>query len=378
MSHAGLYIHIPFCQSKCGYCSFNSIPADRETADDYLATVEKQSATYSIHPQISGLIFDSIFFGGGTPTLASAERLGLLLSSLRSRFQFTEAPEISIEANPNGITTKNLQTLRQSGFNRLSFGIQSFQDDLLTKMERSHTGQQASLAVEMARDAGFKNLNCDLIYGLPGQTIGHWQHDLHTILKLAPEHLSLYELSVEPNTSFHHRQTAGSLTLPNDDALADMEDLSSAMLASTYDQYEISNYAHKNHQCQHNLTYWRNGTYLGLGAGAVSCLEGLRFSQQANPHLYMQAVEQGHSTLMDCESLSKTRRFRETIIMGLRLVQGVDLKSLEQLTGLNVQQVYGSLMDELLAKGHLQYCHPHLRIPKNFLGVANQILHQLV
>jgi oxygen-independent coproporphyrinogen-3 oxidase len=378
MSHAGLYIHIPFCQSKCGYCSFNSIPADRETADHYLGSVAKQAIAYSVHPQIGGIVFDSIFFGGGTPTLASANILTTFLESLFDLFHFTSEPEISIEANPNNVTAEDLQILRQSGFNRISFGVQSFQDDLLTKMERTHTGTEAIQAVHMARKARFNAVNCDLIYGLPGQTAIHWQDDLATILDLGPEHISLYELSVEPGTAFHNRQSAGTLILPDDDTLADMEELSKAKLAKLYHQYEISNFARSGHQCRHNLTYWQNGTYLGLGAGAVSCIDGLRFNHQPSAKSFMQAIHNNQSTIIYAEALSPKARFRETIIMGLRLTRGVNLNALQQQTGLSPEHVYGTLLDELLKSGKLVLSGDALTIHPQFRPVANQILHQLV
>lgn len=378
MSHAGLYIHIPFCQSKCGYCSFNSIPANRIMADEYVQAIRHHVDLYAEQAQIKHLIFDSIFFGGGTPTLASPEQLSGLLHYLLAQFNFTDQLEISIEANPNSVNKGDLAVLRKAGFNRLSFGIQSFDDKLLKRLNRTHTGSQAKQALLWARDAGFDNLNCDLIYGLPDQTTDHWQHDLDTIAQIKPDHLSMYELSIEPGTSFHTEQSAGSLTLPDDDGLADMEDLSKAILTPHYDQYEISNFSKVGKECRHNLTYWQNGTYLGLGAGAVSCIDGLRFTHQPDPTRFMEAMRQKHSTIIHSECLSSKARFRETIVMGLRLVRGVNLTALEQQSKLHHEEVYGTLLDELIEKKHLVTNSDFLYIPKPLLGVANQILNQLV
>ncbi len=378
MNHAGLYIHIPFCQTKCGYCSFNSVPANRKITDDYLESIHTQARMYNATPQIRDIIFDSIFFGGGTPTLASAPPLHRLLHTIKDLFQLAEHPEISIEANPNSISPAELATLQEAGFNRLSFGVQSFQDELLAAMERTHTGNQAKQAINWAIDAGFTNINSDLIYGLPGQTTHQWQDDLHTILALEPDHLSLYELSIEPGTAFHQRQKDGTLPLPDEDTLADMEDISRELLTKTYNQYEISNFAKPGKQCRHNLTYWQNGTYLGLGAGAVSCIGGERFSHHPSASQFTQAIHHHKTTISHRETLDPEARFRETIIMGLRLVQGVNIVYLEQQSELTLHQVYGCLIDDLISKGHLHYNKPYLRIPPKLLQVANQILHQLV
>ena len=376
MNHAGLYIHIPFCKSKCGYCSFNSISAQRSQADTYLQTLQHQIADTTIFGQ--HLTFDSIFFGGGTPTLASPEQLQHLLTFLRHHFSFTPQVEISIEANPNSINKQDLTILYQAGFNRLSLGVQSFDDQILTGINRTHTGQQAIQALYWAREANFTNINCDLIYGLPKQTTDQWQEDLHLILDLKPQHLSLYELSIEPGTAFHTQLQAKQLILPQDDLLADMEELSKSLLSPIYQQYEISNFAKNNNQCRHNLTYWQNSTYLGFGAGAVSCINGIRFTHQPNPKLFTEAVQQKKNTITYAECLSPKARFQETIIMGLRLVQGVHLPALEQQSKLSHHKVYGSLIEDLLNKGQLEYHPPYLRIPQTLLGVANQILQQLV
>ncbi len=378
MNPAGLYIHIPFCQSKCGYCSFNSIPASRKIADEYLQTIHQQIATYSTCEQIKSLTFDSIFFGGGTPTLASPEKLCELLDILLGHFTFTPDLEISIEANPNSISKQDLITLNKARFNRLSLGVQSFQDQILARINRSHSGKEAKQAVLWGYDAGFANINCDLIYGLPGQTLANWQTDLHTIADLQPNHLSLYELVVEPGTAFHAEAQAKSLILPDDDILADMEAVSKTTLDPIYDQYEISNFARDGKQCRHNLTYWHNGSYLGLGAGAVSSINGVRFTHQPSPHLFMDTVKQNKSTIVQTECLSPKASFRETMIMSLRLVQGVNLCELEQQTQLQHHEIYGSLLGNLIETGQLKYKKPYLSIPRQSLGLANQILCQLV
>ncbi len=378
MSHAGLYIHIPFCQSKCGYCSFNSIPANRTTADAYLQAIQHQAITYSTQANKQHITFTSIFFGGGTPTLASPEKLSHLLHFLLQQFNCSNNPEISIEANPNSVSKKDLGILRTAGFNRLSLGVQSFNDPILKRIQRTHTGAQAKQAMTWAREVGFTNLNCDLIYGLPTQTANHWQDDLHSITDTKPDHLSMYELSVEKGTSFHTEQRNGTLILPDDDGLADMEDISKEILASTYHQYEISNFSREGKECRHNLTYWKNGTYLGLGAGAVSYIKGTRFTHQTSPQQFVQAIQQNQSTIIHSETLDREARFRETVVIGLRLVRGVNLAKLEKQSKMNHRHVYGSLIEELIAKKHLVRDADYIHIPKSLLGIANQILHQLV
>ncbi len=375
---AGLYLHIPFCRSKCGYCAFNSITASRGMADEYLDLLDEKIAAYASLPWSREQVFTSIFIGGGTPTLASPEKLAKVLTSCRHHFNMSDQAEISMEANPDSIDQDSLSTLLQAGVNRLSIGVQSFNDTLLSTLNRPHTGQQASQAVKTARKCGFSNINLDLIYGLPGQSLTAWTNDLHQALDLAPEHLALYELTIEPGTPFALARAANTLDLADEELVADMEEATNQILTTAYQRYEISNFTRPGYECRHNINYWQNGSYLGLGSGAVSCLDGLRLSQESAPHRFMTLIHEGKTTISQAECLSAKGRFRESIIMGLRLVEGLDLTDLERRFHLSAREVYGDLFPDLLKQGLLIRDGKMLRLPANLLAVANQILSQLV
>ena len=270
----GLYIHIPFCRSKCGYCAFVSFPIKNSDPISYLAALHKEIDFWSKRAQ--GNKFGSIFIGGGTPTILSTEKLTTLLTVLQEKFSISSDAEITIETNPNTIDLAKLAKLRTNGFNRLSIGIQSFNDRTLRLIDRTHNAAEGTKAAYLTREAGFNNLNLDLIYGLPGQTIKDWRDTLGEALALEPDHLSAYQLSIDPGSRFAEKVAQDNLQLPDDDQVAIMaENTLEILRTSNLERYEISNYAQPGQQCRHNLIYWHNGDYLGLGAGAVSNWSGL-------------------------------------------------------------------------------------------------------
>ncbi|MEN8140972.1 MAG: radical SAM family heme chaperone HemW [Thermodesulfobacteriota bacterium] len=379
MKEAGLYLHIPYCPGKCHYCAFNSRSGSRAAADDYLLALGRQLRAEAEKPWSRTHTFPTIFVGGGTPTLASPGALVDLLALARASFAIPRGAEISIEANPGTVDQASLATLREGGYNRLSLGVQSFSDSLLRSLGRLHTASQAREAVAAARGAGFSNINLDLIYGLPGQELGQWRRSLEAALALKPTHLALYELTVEPDSAFGRKARQGRLELPGEEAVADMEELSRELLAlAGYQQYEISNYSLAGCQCRHNVNYWQNGPYLGLGAGAVSYLAGRRLRAAADAKRYMELVAAGADVWLDEEQLEPAARFRETVIMGLRLTAGLDIAALESASGLTLTQVYGPLIAELTAQGLLIRDQDHLRLPAALLPLANQVLSRLV
>ncbi len=378
MTEAGLYLHIPFCRSRCGYCAFNSVAASRSAADDYLKLLAPEITAYAALPWSQSQTFTSLFIGGGTPSLASPAAVAATLALCQRHFRISPQAEISMEANPDTVDHDSLMAWQQAGVNRLSIGVQSFTDAILKGLNRAHTSQQAVQALVTARRSGFSNINIDLIYGLPGQTLAIWQHDLRQALELAPEHLALYELTIEPGTPFARAQQQKRLELPDEELVADMEEATVALLAPVMQRYEISNYAQPGLQCSHNLNYWQNGSYLGLGAGAVSCLDGLRLSHEPDPSAFMNLVKQQKSTVISAECLSPRGRFRESIIMELRLLAGIDLPALERRLHLSAQEVYGDLLADLMDQGLLIREGNRVRLAAPYLAVANQILTKLV
>ncbi|MDR9501511.1 MAG: radical SAM family heme chaperone HemW [Desulfurivibrionaceae bacterium] len=378
MKQAGLYLHIPFCRSRCGYCAFNSVAASRSSADHYLQLLAPEIAAHAALPWSQDHTFTSLFIGGGTPSLGSPAAVAATLDLYRRHFRISPQAEISMEANPDTVDHDSLMAWQQAGINRLSIGVQSFTDAILKGLNRVHSGRQAVQALIAARRSGFTNINIDLIYGLPGQTLALWQHDLRQALELAPEHLALYELTIEPGTPFARAQQQKRLKLPDEELVADMEEATLALLTPAMQRYEISNYAQPGRQCGHNLNYWQNGSYLGLGAGAVSCLDGLRLSHEPDPRAFLDLIKQQKSTVISAECLSPRGRFRESMIMGLRLLAGIDLPALERRLHLSAQEVYGDLLADLMDQGMLIREGDMVRLAAPYLAVANQVLTKLV
>lgn len=324
-------------------------------------------------------VFSTLFIGGGTPTIYPAATLKPLLSGLREIFNFVPAPEITIESNPNTLSLDLLQSLRQAGVNRLSIGIQSFNDDLLKGVGRSHTRQEALQALAWAGKAEFTNVNIDLIYGLPGQSMQSFAADLTLALEFAPAHLALYQLTLEEGTVLARAMADQQLHLPEEDQVIEMELAAQATLGRAgYEHYEVANFCRPGRQCRHNLNYWQNGSYLGLGAAAVSCLSGLRISNVASPGRYQRQLNSGQAPYAEIEALGRAASFRETVIMGLRRCQGVKIAELKQRFALTPQGYYQEILDELVVDGLLLIDQERMALSQRGLALANQVLHRLV
>ena len=319
----GLYIHIPFCRSKCAYCDFYSLAGAEERMDDYCRALERHLA--EVAPQAECHKADTVYFGGGTPSYLGAERLCRLLGSIRKLYKVDKHAEITLEANPDSATDrKTLKRLRKAGFNRLSLGVQSMDDALLQTIGRIHTRQQVQEAVAAARKAGFKNLSLDLIYGLPGQTMEGWEKTLSDAVGLHPEHLSCYGLKLEEGTPLYRRQ--GELTFPDEDMQADMYLYAVEFLKQCgYEQYEISNFAKPGFASRHNLKYWLMQEYAGFGPGAHSDFGNVRYGYARDLERYLK----GELVLQESETVDTDEREREYLMLRLRTVQGVDPREFE-------------------------------------------------
>ena len=375
----GLYIHIPFCVGKCGYCSFTSYPCPGAPPAEYLVAVHKQAEQMAAHALVRDRCFGTLFVGGGTPTVYDGPALAQLVRSCLALFNFTSAPEITVEANPNSLDVDKLVALREAGVNRLSIGVQAFSDRLLQNIDRSHSLADALLAVTMARETGFDNLSLDLIYGLPEQDLGDWEETLAIALAQKPEHLSLYSLSVEEGTPFARRAERGTLPLPDEETVQLMEDFAYRQLAGEgYSRYEISNFAIAGHGSRHNENYWYNRDYLGLGAAAVSCLDHLRFRQVARPERFVQLINAGQPPFVEMECLPPGAAFRETVIMALRMLAGIEVAVLQQRFGVTPQEYYGPIFVRLREQGLLAIEDGFLRLTARALPFANQVLAELV
>ena len=373
MSNIGLYLHIPFCLKKCAYCSFYSLPG-RQHLDRYLAAVTRQLRQSSSERPLT-----SIFFGGGTPTMLPPESLRQLLIECRQQFSCTEDAEISIEVNPATVDFPTLHILRRAGFNRLSIGVQSFQDVELQQLGRPHTAADAVQTIRLAREAGFSNIGLDLMYGLPGQTLPAWQDTLAQALRLAPQHLSIYELTIEEGTPFAQQQERGGLHLPDEDCVLRM--LETTQQTSSHaglHRYEISNYAQPGCECRHNLNYWRNGEWIGLGPSAVSSIAGTRRTAVADVAEFCRRMESGQQVWLEQETLEPETAFRESVVIGLRMTAGISLTELRQRFGFDAEVYYGATLARLISLGMLEITKGHLRLTAQGLLLANTVMAELV
>lgn len=375
---AGLYIHIPFCRTKCYYCSFNSFPCPDLPPEKYLnsliAHCEKFNQIWDVERPVN-----TIFIGGGTPTIYSGEQISRLLGSCRTIFNIDTQAELTIETNPNTVSLQELDLLLEAGFNRLSIGVQAFDRDLLAALGRSHSVEEARQAVLVAKNAGFNNINIDLMYGLPGQTVDNFKKTLEQAMALNVAHIALYELTIEPHTRFEHSLKSGTMILPDEPDILAMEQLVQSMLSDNgYLRYEISNYAKAGFFCRHNSNYWENGTYLGVGAGAVSYVDGIRFKNIDNPGQYATLIAADDPAYEYAEGLSAEATFRETVIMGLRMLRGVDLNQLEKRFDLKPLEYYGETLRKLLAEDMIDIDGNYMKLTAKSLPMANQVLSELV
>ena len=374
---SSLYIHIPFCASKCNYCSFNS-----HTGLDGLHERYVRALCAELLHSVSGgaqAALKTVFLGGGTPTFLSVRHLRQIFSLCSSAFAISSDAEISIEANPGTINRDKLAGLLDSGVNRLSIGVQSFNDLELRRIGRIHSSSQAIEAVEMAQEVGFSNVSVDLMYGLPGQSSGSWQTSLGRAVSLGVQHLSLYNLTVEEQTPLKKMIQENSLQLPDDEIVEIMDGITAECTAGAgFDQYEISNYAQVGYQSRHNSIYWENKDYFGCGAGAVSCLHGSRRRNIAHPEEYCRLVESGKSVVIEEEKLDNEASFRETVIMGLRMNKGVSLNILERRYGISLEKYYGKTLQNLLLGGMLEKVSGYLRLTDSGRAFANGVMAELV
>jgi len=335
----GLYIHLPWCEKKCPYCDFNSHETDSIPQQAYVDALLDDLAQDL--PLIWGRRIESIFIGGGTPSLFSAQSIDRLFSGLRSLINLAPAIEVTMESNPGSADAANYKGYREAGVNRLSIGIQSFDDSKLAILGRIHDGEQAERAFLMARDAGFDNINLDLMFALPGQSLVAAQADLARALALGPEHLSHYQLTIEPNTLFHHRRPQN---MPDDDLCFEQQQACQDQLAAAdYRQYEISAYSRTKRESRHNLNYWNFGDYLGIGAGAHGkiTLAGenrvIRRVRLRHPRAYL--AQQGAARIASETELDSTDLCFEFMLNSLRLKHGFDTRLFHDNTGLSLNEV---------------------------------------
>jgi len=385
-----LYVHLPFCDHKCAYCDFNSyagldhlIPAYTEALIRDIALWQQAAAHY---------IVTTIFFGGGTPSLTPLPQLQRILTALCDTFRVAAGAEISLEANPGTVDQPYLAGLRGTGVNRLSLGVQSFDDTELHGLDRIHNGAQAIAAYGAARSAGFDNVNLDLIFGLSDQGTVGWHRNLQRAVELGPEHLSVYALTVEDGTKLARQVRQGTAPEPDADLQADMYEATDKILAKAgYELYEISNWSRPGRRCRHNLVYWRNEPYLGIGAGAHSSFLGHRFAAVTAPAAYMERVHRAaDGQQVDQSGIGELPQIAsdtvvdaltdasDSLILGLRLTEGVDLCSFAQRHGAALAASVQPLIEEMTAWGLLERGQTRVRLTPRGRLLANEVFVRLL
>lgn len=366
----GLYLHIPFCRSKCAYCDFYSLSGREDRMDAYTAALERH--LIEVAPQAAQHLVDTVYFGGGTPSYLGEKRLVKLLKAVKKHYRIAPHAEITLEANPDSAGDwKALRTLRRAGFNRISLGVQSTDDACLRALGRIHTWQQVQEAVAACRRAKFPDVSLDLIYGLPGQTMEQWEKTLSDALTLQPEHLSCYGLKLEEGTPLYRQRD--SLTLPDDEAQADMYLYAVEYLRQNgYEQYEISNFARPGHASRHNLKYWTLGEYAGFGPGAYSDFGGVRYGYIRDLDRYIA----GELVLAESEHIPVSEREMEYIMLRLRTTEGMNIREFENRFRRRFDPL-GARLEVYAGHGLAQRTEQGWRLtPRGFL-VSNQIIGEL-
>ena len=384
-----LYLHIPFCTAKCGYCDFNSYEGlpDHLVAD-YTPALMREMELWAT--AVRDVEVDTVFFGGGTPSLTSLDDMQQITHAIRANFNVAPNVEWSLEANPTELSRQHLDGLRAMGVNRLSMGVQSLQPEELKLLERLHSPERVFEAVADARAAGFDNLNLDLIFGIMGQPLEKWQNTLNRVIELDPEHLSCYALTVEPGTALHYQVAKGQIEEPDPDVAADQYEWTRDRLATAgYEQYEISNWARPTRECQHNLVYWHAEPYLGLGAGAHSFILGRRIANVDAPNRYVEAVNEswqerqatGGGTLRQIaggETPDALTQRADAIILGLRLMSGVSIEGFRKRFGVTPDEAFGPAIAKHEGYGLLERVDGALRLTPRGMLLSNEIFVDLL
>ncbi len=367
-----VYVHIPFCLSKCRYCGFNSasVPS-RELVERYCRAIGQEI-------RISDYGFrnlETVYFGGGTPTILAPKHLSEIMSVLQEKAAIIPEAEVTIEANPETVDLGKLRALRDTGFNRLSLGVQSFDEGALKLLGRVHDGKRALQAFEQARAAGFDNVGIDLIYGVPGQQLAHWQKDILRTTELDPEHISAYSLTYEPGTEFASWRDSGKIAPCREELEAEMFLAAREILGQAgYQHYEVSNFAKPGFRSKHNLNYWHCGDYLGFGAGAHSHLDGRRWANIGSPEVYASNVEKYESTVDFKEELTREQRIFEAIFLGLRMVEGIGIEGFKAKWGQSPLDYKPEEWDDLFSRGMAVITGPNLRLTTKGLLMADGLL----
>jgi len=377
----GLYVHVPFCSAICNYCNFNRGLFDAALKVRYveavLAEIRHSGLNSCVARQSSDLrpAADTIYFGGGTPSLLEPEEIAQIIDACVRSFDVAADREVTLEANPETVTSARLAACRAAGVTRLSFGVQSFREDELQRLSRLHSADRARAAVAEARAAGFDNVSLDLMMWLPQQRVEEWLESVDEALALGPAHLSLYLLEVYPNAPLKDEMARARWSqAPDDDAAAMYLTAMERLEAAGYEQYEISNVARPGRRSRHNLKYWTDGEWLGFGCGAHSTRDGVRWRNVAATDEYIGRIQCGEPTAVDVRQLSPRERLGDALFTGLRLVEGIDLVDISRRYGVDVWQRYGRELDPFVETGVLRREGPRLRLTREGMLLAHEVM----
>lgn len=373
----GVYVHVPFCEHKCYYCDFYSIVVGSgegftRLADSYLLSLRKEALYYK--DLWDGPALTSLFIGGGTPSVLPGEKLAELIAFLLDTLPFVPDPEVTIEANPNSLTPDKAEALAQAGVNRVSLGVQAFQEELLSAVGRLHRLRHIEESIAWVREAGITNLSLDLMFGLPGQSMDQWEETLLKALSFQPNHLSCYGLILEPDTPLTRWWQQGLVELPDDDLQADQYLKARTVLtAAGYEHYEISNFCLPGDQSRHNLLYWHNRPFLGLGPAAAGYFKGRRYTNTPDLQAYLGAWQEGRPAYSQDAEVSLEQEMDETMMVGMRLLAGVSEQAFRERYQVSFWDVYGEAITDLAARNLVEYQDGFLRVTEEGLLLENLV-----
>ena len=376
----GLYVHIPFCKQKCMYCDFPAYQNLQDYYETYVyALVQEIDLWVSEHPESKERSIDTIYFGGGTPTELSIQQLQMIVDKIKSTFTITDDCHMTIESNPGEVDLQYLTKLVKLGFNRISFGVQTFDDKALTMLHRSHNGEKAKQAVYEAKEAGFTDINIDLIYGLPRQSLEDIKRNLEIVKDLPINHISTYGLQVEVGTYLYHLVQKNLISIPSESIDESMYDtMMEGLKELGFERYEISNFAKDNSYSRHNLKYWHYVDYLGFGAGAHSFYEGIRRSNNRNVMPYIQAVDRYTMPTIDTETITVERAQEDFCFLALRTKWGLDEQKFEDRFGVSVHNLFGNILEDLVTKGLLEYQNGSYHLSSEGAKHGNYVFSQFI
>lgn len=373
----GLYVHIPFCVKKCGYCDFLSWCGTSEEKETYVQALLKEIESYREFAR--GYRVSTVFVGGGTPSVLEAGQMEGVLGNIQEVFELEKKPEITLEMNPGTVTEEKLQRYKENGVNRLSIGLQSVKNEKLEVLGRIHSYEEFLESYELARKAGFTNISVDLISSIPGQKLEEWKEELAALSALSPEHISVYQLIIEAETPFYEKYAEHEELLPDEEESREIYLWTGSFLKEQgYEQYEISNYAKPGKESRHNLKYWERGDYLGLGLGAASMVRNIRMSNTKDMKTYLERCGQPKTMREDVQFLEEARQMEEFMFLGLRKTRGVSRKEFRRIFGQEMDMVYEKALHKCLENGMLKEHKDRVYLSEEGVLLSNAVLSEFL